>query len=131
MGFEDRAREIDERVAGALEPDAATVARVVTRSLDAHFSARPVWSRALLGASLAVLALAATVLWLKSPTTSTGGTAIGPTVTITGTGSSIVVRHSDGRRLFIDNTAAPIAEPDSSYAIIVRSGVPQPEGEKR
>ena len=117
MESESKLREVDRQVIAALQPDAERVRRVLRAGLQeittvpralSHFQ-----FHAALAIAVSVVAAAGTYYWQRLAPSATP-----PELTITGTGSSIIVEGADGRRwLFDAQTPADVSS--GSYVIVI------------
>ena len=107
MANEDRLHDVDRQVITALAPDDVVVRRVLAAGLQTQRRDPGRWLRPAVALAIAA-SHAATVggagSWRGAASSSPAG------LTITGTGSSIIVERADGERWFF----VPEPEPDAS-----------------
>ena len=117
MDDENRLREVDWLISTSLTPDRATAGRVLASALADDVRVRS-WRGTIETMALASLlaALGATVFLQRR-----AGETVNATVTIVGSGSSIVVQRADGTRWLFAGDDAPDSS-QASYAIAVHSG---------
>lgn len=122
MDDENRLREVDRHVIAALQPDAEGVQRVIRAGLHEPATAQRSLPRPQTALAIAatVLAAAGTFYWQRLVPPSTP-----PELTITGTGSSIIVERADGQRwLFEAQTPADVSS--GSYVIVIKEPSNEP-----
>jgi hypothetical protein len=115
MSTDDTLSEVDDRVRRAVQPDEATIQRVLSRALHETDRPRPSvrWSRTL--ATIVMIAFLGAGLWRWAfrPTPSPETT----TLTITGSRTLVVAERSDGRRWVGTPPANRLAT--GSYVVVV------------
>jgi hypothetical protein len=115
MDDEHLLREVDERVGAALAPDPAAARRIVARALGGTSRRDP--SRMILVAAVSALTIALGLAgWFARPTRRQSPPPL-TSLSITSSGSMLVVDGDDGRRWVIGRAAD--ASPRGRYVIVV------------